>query len=505
MLNYEQQKFDEKLINKQLDITLSNNSSINYSIGDKSYSPLCDYMAECSYKCKPDVEDYKKKIGLTQTIEPSNYSYNESYLQTNNESIIKLIRDLFKDKFFSTKENIINYLNKFNNYSINHINNALNELVTNESIYITDKFNTLGKLINIDNFYIFQPILLNNDATIFERTNPIQSKPDGIPFALPDTFDIFDNNEKPILSNDAKAVKVVKPDKSTKIVQTKINFTNSDEDYLTIENIDYVKSIINELEINYNYIINVPNDDINADNKYISYGIISKLLIDDKVLNSIIVSKLAITILLDDLDFDKTILLVNYLLNNGYNLKGLTNFEKDLLIYYNSNLITTTNGKLKALVLSKKSEYKQYTLYIIKKSKLTHISGSNIILALGEPEDYDDFNEIINNEKVALSTLAKSLGFLVLSEKNKKDFITYFKIKSGSNKGARCSQAGKAHSEKIFVAIGVSNTIIQKLKKYNQVIFCNALEIYFRYYDLIKKDNKRWFFNLSQSLINDFS
>ena len=106
---------------------------------------------------------------------------------------------------------------------------------------------------------------------------------------------------------------------------------------------------------------------------------------------------------------------------------------------------------------------------------------------------------------MATVSLAQSLGFLVLSEKNKQEYITYFKIKTGTNKGARCSQAGKAHSEKIFVSIGVSNSIIEKLKKYNQIAFCNALEIYFRYYDLIKKDDKRWFFNLAQSLINGFS
>jgi len=144
-------------------------------------------------------------------------------------------------------------------------------------------------------------------------------------------------------------------------------------------------------------------------------------------------------------------------------------------------------------------------LYIITKSKVQHISGSNTLLRQGETEDYNDFAQTINKAKVEESKMAKLLGFLVLSEKNKKEFITYFKIKTASNKGARCNQAGKAHSEKIFVSIGVSKSIIGKLKQYRQTVFCNALEIYFRYYDLIKKDDKRWFFNLSQSLINDFS
>jgi hypothetical protein len=99
----------------------------------------------------------------------------------------------------------------------------------------------------------------------------------------------------------------------------------------------------------------------------------------------------------------------------------------------------------------------------------------------------------------------KGQGIIGIKFENGKLKAQNFKIKTASNKGARCNQAGKAHSEKIFVSIGVSKSIIGKLKQYRQTVFCNALEIYFRYYDLIKKDNKRWFFNLSQSLINDFS
>jgi len=496
LLNYEQQKFDEKLLNKKLELTLSNNSTITYSIGDKSYSPLCDYMAECSYECKPDLKEYNIKMGLSENNKPNNYSYNEFYLQTNNEAIIKVIRNLYKERFFYAKEDIISHLRSF---SKSHIHNALNELVNNENIYITDKYNTLGKLINIENLYIFQPELLNNEATLFERSNPILSKPDGITFAVPETFDIFKGKDTLNIIPDSKPDK---PDKSSKM-----DFTSSEEDYLTVENIDNVKLIIDDISNNYKYITNIPTDLINSsdnDNKYINFGIINNLLKEESVLTSDIVAKLAIDILLDDLDFDKTILLVNYLLNNGYNLAGLNSFEKELLVYYETNFFTSSNGKLKALMLPKKSDFKNYTLYIIKKSKTTHISGANILMVLGETEDYDDFNSTIVGAKLEQSNLASALGFLSL-EKNKKEFITYFKTKSGSNKGSRSSRAGKAQNEKLFVAIGVPTAIIAKLKKYNQNSFSNALEIYFRYYDLIKKDDKHWFFNLVQSLINEFN
>ena len=88
ILNYEQQRFDEKLLNKKLQIILSNNATIEYSIGDKSYSPLCDYMAECSYKCKPEIEEYKTKMNLCSKKLCSIVVFGE---EVNRDSVIPLV------------------------------------------------------------------------------------------------------------------------------------------------------------------------------------------------------------------------------------------------------------------------------------------------------------------------------------------------------------------------------------------------------------------------------
>ena len=53
------------------------------------------------------------------------------------------------------------------------------------------------------------------------------------------------------------------------------------------------------------------------DNKYIYYGKMTDILIEDKVITSNEVNILAINILLDDLDFNKSVLLAIYLLNNA--------------------------------------------------------------------------------------------------------------------------------------------------------------------------------------------
>ena len=509
-LNYEQQNFDEKYLNKKIPIILSNSNSIDYAIGDKANSPLCDYMANCAYSCKPSLEDYAQKYGEKKI---DLFSYDEAFLKTNNEVIIKHVRDLYKEYYFRTKGDIINYLHTFKEYPLAHIDNALNELVTNENIFISDKYNTQGKLLYIDNLknhlddlYIFQPLHLNDDSTLFERSSNIMKKPSSLKVAIPEDFNTLEEQEK----------KVIKKEESQapKIIMSK----NEIDDKLTEKNIAFVKSIITELERNYNFIITEykpsKGEYLLKDNKYIYYGKMMDILKMEKVISTNEVNTLALNILLDDLDFNKTVLLVIYLLNNGYN--ELSNFEKDLMIYYETKFLEANNGKLKALFIPNKSEFREYTLYILsntnsKSSSSSSSSTSTLTLNSAQSEDYNDFDNIIIMNKINSSLLAVPLGFLSRNKKITKELVTDFKVKTGSNKGARCEQAGKLNSEKIFVALGVKGNIIEKLKgnklekgeKLNQKNFCAAQELYFRLYDLQKVENKRWFLNLSEAQINN--
>ena len=47
--------------NKNIKLTLSDRSQINYKIGDKPFTELCDYMDNCNFTCSPDIklEDIK--------------------------------------------------------------------------------------------------------------------------------------------------------------------------------------------------------------------------------------------------------------------------------------------------------------------------------------------------------------------------------------------------------------------------------------------------------------
>ena len=340
--------------------------------------------------------------------------------------------------------------------------------------------------------YIFQPKDLNNDATLYERTNTILTKPNELKFNIPDTIEEPDKMDlqvkEPILSIEKK----------TPLIKL---YTNNDLTNLSDANRELIKSNLIDLERNFKYIITSYQPLKGAksikDNKYIYYGKIMDILKEKKVITNNEVNNIAIQILLDDLDYNKTVLLVIYLLNNPEN-----DFNKKLLNYYNTRIYKSTDGKTKALLIPNKSEFRDYTLYIIKNTG-TKSEPSNIILIVGEFEDYNDFDKVIDGNKIKSEDIANILGILYVNKKITKELVTEFKIKYSTNKGARCDQAGKANTEKIFTLLDVQEDVISSLKSLNQTYFCAAQEIYFRLYDMRRNDGKRWFINLSDAIINN--
>jgi hypothetical protein len=182
---------------------------------------------------------------------------------------------------------------------------------------------------------------------------------------------------------------------------------------LSNTNKDLIKSNIVDLERNYKYIITNFQQEKGArpikDNKYIYYGKIMDILKEKKILSTKEIHSIAIHILLDELDYNKTVLLVIYLLNASYNEEG--DFNKKLLAYYNSKILTSTNGKSKALLIPNKSEFRDYTLYMIKNLN-DKLQPSNVILIIGEYEDYEEFDKVIESTKIPTETIANVLGIL---------------------------------------------------------------------------------------------
>ncbi len=179
--NFTEEKFDEKLNSEPVLQIMSSynpetksNITIEYKIGDKNYSSVCDYM-ECVFSCKPGMSE--SRIGSRKDI------FTDAIITMNTDKIIQRIRDIFQEKFFYKRtargekiqdisNDLISTINYNKKYPIEAIDIALTQLIDDKNEYIRDKYGRYGRLVNIGSYYLFQPLELDNPIVpIRDRQN----------------------------------------------------------------------------------------------------------------------------------------------------------------------------------------------------------------------------------------------------------------------------------------------------------------------------------------------
>ena len=192
LVNANQQDLIESKMNKQVELELATKQSINFRLGYKDNSIICDFT-DCDFKCIPDSSSETKEINTD--------SYSQSYIIMNLEKILKRIKTLYKEHYIYKKTELINRINATKNYSLEQINMALDTLINDKNEFLTDMLNRTGRLVNIGEFYLFQPIEIDSKhITSYERRNPIDFKMQSLKFNLPDELEII--QEKSSLENE---------------------------------------------------------------------------------------------------------------------------------------------------------------------------------------------------------------------------------------------------------------------------------------------------------------
>jgi hypothetical protein len=178
----------ESKMNKQVKLDLSTKQKINFNLGYKNNSIICDFM-DCEYSCTP-TSSVKDDIINTD-------SYSQSYIIMNLDKIIKRIKSLYKEHYIYDKRDLIDRINAIKNYSTDQINMALNVLITDKNEYLVDMLNRNGRLVNIGDFYLFQPIELDNKhISGYERRVPIDVKIPKLTITLPDEINIIKQEDE---------------------------------------------------------------------------------------------------------------------------------------------------------------------------------------------------------------------------------------------------------------------------------------------------------------------
>ena len=189
-INHEQTQLTttnfEKILGEDAKVeqVLSNYERLpEFLVGDSDNSATCDYQS-CSFECLPDANEVH--------IEDSKFNlntYNETFMLVNSDKIIQKIRVLFSDRidgrFFYKKKTLMSLIKQERDYPTDQIYAALTQMITDNSEYITDKYGRTGHLINIGEYYFFQPSELNYpNISVFDRSKPLDYKHDLLKFEI---------------------------------------------------------------------------------------------------------------------------------------------------------------------------------------------------------------------------------------------------------------------------------------------------------------------------------
>jgi hypothetical protein len=185
LLNSQQMNATEELLKQTKTLMLANGKRIQYKIGDKPYSQLCDYMESCSYECKPMAKIRADDIVM------------DTYDISISDTLIRKIKELFMEHYFYKKDDLVIILNYQREYPIEQINAALDALVNDRTELIEDPYKRSGRLVNIGEYYFFQPLELENEhVSMFDRNRPISYKRSKIVDELPSEIKSHEEHEE---------------------------------------------------------------------------------------------------------------------------------------------------------------------------------------------------------------------------------------------------------------------------------------------------------------------
>jgi len=480
LINHGQTNFTQKEMSKMLKepITqeLSTGEVKKIKIGDAPFSPACDYMATCDFKCLDGNMNNIDSIDETKINEDT---YDENFILMNSEKILQRIRMLFKEAFFYKKDMLLKAIRTPKEYPFIQIYSALTQLIEDENEFIVDRYGRNGRLVNIGEYYLFQPIeLKDKNISIFDRTVPIDFKHDLV------NFELKQNVVKPVIDKRNLSKLVIQEDD--------IEFSEG-------------KHIIDEMKKNYDIA------DIYSGKKKVERGddnwykhcgvVISKMSKEYKESKKYLLQFL-VSHMIELLLFDDKINVMNYI----YSLDSIPqhSLERYVKNYFEKNTITTKSFNVfitynlnKRMIMILNDENKWVAARSEDQREIAAAPETKEFLAFNQ----DDYNTIV--------------GFIGY-EKGNKDLA--FKTKNMNSKrdtGARCDQAAKNKNlTRLNEIIGEEKYTIENTKaikdedgniikeSIGNVELCVLEEFILRFFNEYPKNGKKWFLTPEMAIWN---
>ena len=447
LLNYEQINFTVENMDQRVRQHLSNGKNIQYQVGDRPYTSICDYMEKCQYKCRPSHKIIKPKLD----------TFSEAFIFMNTDKIIQRIRNIFKERHFYSKDELVPRINVIKEYPIVQIDAALTQLVEDKNEYISDAYGRIGNLINVGELYLFQPIeLTNKNVSLYDRSAPVQYKHEDLKFLLPETV-------------------------SESIIDELPNVINRENKQKFKELIDTISSDY-ENAISDNAIIRGEKD------WYKQCSTVIKVMESEGVSREIL-KQLLVSHIAEMLVYDDTMTLINYLYSEE-ELEEPFNLLKE---YYISKQLVS--DEIIGLLLQKYQPDKKQDVQLVIYNEETQSWN---------PAEYTD--EIELQDEIVKLIPTRQFNNLVGFIGNVKNKYMIFKTKDTSqarNTGARCHQSGKPHAiKRLNDILGENKISAEEAKGLHIINLCIRQEFKLRLFNRNKKENKIWFLNPTEAALS---
>ncbi len=473
------EEFDKIEENKNIIQILSDHQKKDhFEIGDIDDSVACDFM-KCEFDCLSS--DQNSKIKLKDLVENTD-TYNETFMLINSDKIIQKVKSLMKMSYFYKKNELFNRINIPKKYPTSQIYAALTQIITDNTEYITDKYGRTGYLVNIGDYYLFQPSELNyKNISIYDRSVPIDYKHNMI------NFEIKSNIAKPVIDKRNIGEKILEE-------ETEIN--------MELEG----KKVLDTMFENYNLTLETSKVKRGNDNWYEHCGVLFRKMAND---NNIIpasseqqrleiLEQFLIEHIVDSLMMNEKIDILNYIYSDEYLEKKLTNerirrFFGKMKKYLLSKLIVA-KGITGIVIFDGPSRIDNLNIYILENNKWIPAS----------PEDKRDLHDAILKKYRLKTNMNKYVGFIGF--KNKKSYMVY-KIKDTENErstGFSCVQAGKDKIIKLLNDIETDEKYASKVTKDGAFELCVRQEFTLRSFEHQRLENKTWFLDTETAIINEF-
>ena len=475
LINHDQTNFTQTIMSASLKEPIKQELSTgevkDIKIGDAPFSPACDYMASCNYNCRPDADIDESKLNED--------TYDENFIAMNSEKILQRIRMLFKEAFFYKKDMLLKAIRTPKEYPFVQIYSALTQLIEDENEFIVDRYGRNGRLVNIGEYYLFQPIeLKDKNISIYDRSVPIDFKHDMV------NFELKQNVVKPVIDKRNLSKLVIQEDGT--------EFSEG-------------KRIIDGMKINFDiaktYSVKkkVERGD---DNWYKHCGVVIVKMSKDYKDSKKYLLQFLVSHMIELLLFDDKINVMNYI----YSLESMSHdsLERYVKNYFEKNTITTKNFN----VFITYNLNKRMIMILDNKNKwvAARSEDQREIAATSETKEFLAFNPSDYNNIVGF------IGY----ERGNKDLA--FKTKNMDSKrdtGARCDQATKNKNlTRLNEIIGEKKYTIENTKavkdedgniiqeSMGNVELCVLEEFILRFFNEHKKDDKKWFLTPEMAIWN---